>query len=95
MSDVSTEDTKTGLEIAVIGMTGKFPGAENLDEFWENLKNGIESIAFFTNKQLKEKGVNEKLLNNPNYVKAGGVFKDFEYFDSSFFDYIDRSPLFS
>ena len=34
----------TGLEIAVIGMSGRFPGAKNLDEFWEILKNGMEPL---------------------------------------------------
>ena len=37
----------TGLEIAVIGMAGRFPGAADIDEFWDNLKNGMETIAFF------------------------------------------------
>ena len=40
----------TGLEVAVIGMAGRFPGAENIDEFWHNLKNGIETVSFFSEK---------------------------------------------
>ena len=48
----------TGLEIAVIGMSGRFPGARNIDEFWENLKNGIESLRFYTDEELLEAGVN-------------------------------------
>jgi acyl transferase domain-containing protein len=35
--------TRTGLEVAVIGMSGRFPGAGTNDEFWDNIKNGIES----------------------------------------------------
>ena len=39
--------TKTGMEIAVIGMAGKFPKAENIIEYWENLKSGKDCITFF------------------------------------------------
>jgi amino acid adenylation domain-containing protein/non-ribosomal peptide synthase protein (TIGR01720 family) len=77
---------KTGFEIAVIGMAGKFPGAKNIHEFWENLKNGVESIAFLTDEETK---VNPGLLEDSNYVKCkGGVLEDIEYFDAAFFDYI-------
>ncbi len=38
----------TGLEIAIIGMAGRFPGARNLREFWANLVAGKESISFFS-----------------------------------------------
>jgi amino acid adenylation domain-containing protein len=78
---------ETGLEIAVIGMAGKFPGAKNLEEFWKNLKNGEESISFFSNEELIECGISEALLNQPNYVKAFGAIEAREYFDASFFGY--------
>jgi acyl transferase domain-containing protein/acyl-CoA synthetase (AMP-forming)/AMP-acid ligase II/acyl carrier protein len=74
-------------EIAVIGMSGRFPGAKNIHEFWDNLKNGIESISFFSDEELSQCGVDLQVLNNPNYVKAKGVLEDIEYFDSVFFDY--------
>ena len=45
---------QTGLEIAVLGMAGRFPGARNLDEFWNNLKNGKETISFFPDNELKD-----------------------------------------
>ena len=80
-----------GSEIAVIGMAGKFPGAENIAEFWENLKNGIESLSFISNDELKNLDVNTDWLNNPNYVKAkGGVLEDKELFDASFFGYVPK-----
>ena len=34
----------TGGEIAIVGISGRFPGARNVSEFWENLKAGRESI---------------------------------------------------
>lgn len=80
----------TGLEIAVIGMTGRFPGARNIDEFWDNLKNGIESTSFFSDRELTESGVLPELLQNPNYVKAGGSVEGIEYFDAPFFGYTPK-----
>ncbi len=77
----------TGLEIAVVGMSGRFPGAKNIDEFWENLKNGVESISFFSDEELIENGVDPELLKNPNYVKAKGILEDVEYFDADVFNY--------
>ncbi|MDQ1352313.1 MAG: hypothetical protein QG657_2619 [Acidobacteriota bacterium] len=87
MTKTDQKNIETGLEIAIIGMAGKFPGAGTLDQFWENLKNGVETISFFTCEELKEYGVSETLLNNPDYVKASGVLNGKEYFDSSFFGF--------
>ncbi len=81
---------KTGLEIAIIGMSGCFPDAKNLDEFWQNLRDGVESIHRFTDQELKALGVDSALLSNPNYVKAKGVVKDIDLFDASFFDISPR-----
>ena len=78
-------NTKTGLELAVIGISGKFSGTRNIDEFWHNLKNGIETITFFSDSELEEVGISKNLLKDPNYVKAMGVVADKEYFDYSFF----------
>ena len=75
------------LEIAVIGMAGIFPGAAHIHQFWENLKNGVESITFFTDDELKRDGVDEQLLENPDYIKARGILAGVEYFDSSFFGF--------
>jgi len=84
MSDTS------GIEIAVIGMAGRFPGAKNLDQFWQNLCTGVESIKFFTDEELLAKGVEKGTLDDPNYVKAEAVLDDIEMFDASFFDFTPR-----
>ena len=39
---------QTGFEIAIIGMSGRFPGAANLEQYWENLRKGVETIEFFS-----------------------------------------------
>ena len=71
--------------IAIIGLTCRFPGARNVDEFWENLRNGVESITYFTAEELEAAGVDPVLLRQPNYVKAAALLDDTDLFDASFF----------
>ncbi|MCP5048081.1 MAG: hypothetical protein GY940_12985, partial [bacterium] len=87
MSEGKTKRTRTGLEIAVIGMAGRFPGANDINMFWENLKNGVESVTFFSDEELLESGIDAETLEQPNYVKAKGFVEDIQYFDSAFFNY--------
>lgn len=82
-----TKKEQTGLEVAVIGMAGRFPGAKNIQEFWDNLINGVETITFFSDSDLEEADVPKEMINNPNYIKAKGVLDDAEYFDANFFGY--------
>ncbi|MEH2042430.1 type I polyketide synthase [Nostoc sp.] len=77
-------------EIAIIGMAGRFPGANKVDSFWQNLRDGVESISFFTDEELISAGVDSASLNDPNYVKASGVLEDIELFDASFFGFSPR-----
>ena len=75
---------ETGMEIAVIGMAGRCPGAKHTREFWHNLKNGVESITFFSNEDLGESVASPVVLQDPNFVKAFGRLEDVEYFDAFF-----------
>lgn len=79
-----------GAEIAVIGLAGRFPGAKNVDEYWENLKKGKETISFFTEEELRREGTDEALLKNPRFVKAKGMLDDVDLFDADFFDYTPK-----
>ena len=45
---IDEEIDHSASEVAVIGFAGRFPGARNTDEFWRNLRDGVESISFFT-----------------------------------------------
>jgi acyl transferase domain-containing protein len=54
--------------IAIIGMSGSFPGANNIEEFWENLRSGVESISTFTDAELIASGTDPELLSNSQYV---------------------------
>ncbi|MEJ2416091.1 MAG: polyketide synthase [Exilibacterium sp.] len=76
--------------IAIIGMAGRFPGAKDIDEFWQNLKDGVESVRRFSDDELLAEGVDPGLLNNANYVKASPFLEDADLFDASFFGYSPR-----
>ncbi|MDZ8030975.1 type I polyketide synthase [Nostoc sp. DedSLP04] len=77
-------------EIAIIGINGRFPGAKNVDIFWNNLRDGVESISHFTNEELLAAGIDPALLNDPNYVKASSIIEDIELFDAAFFGFTPR-----
>jgi acyl transferase domain-containing protein/thioesterase domain-containing protein len=80
--------------IAIVGMAGRFPGAHTVDQLWQNVKNGIESITFFSDDQLLAAGVPPHLINDPNYVKASPTLPDLEKFDAFFFDYSAKEALY-
>ncbi|HYP30131.1 MAG TPA: SDR family NAD(P)-dependent oxidoreductase [Blastocatellia bacterium] len=84
------ESNNTEGAIAIIGMSGRFPGAKNLKEFWRNLRDGVESVSFFSDEELRASGVPPELLANPNYVKARPVLEDADLFDASFFGFNPR-----
>ncbi|HEY7496546.1 MAG TPA: beta-ketoacyl synthase N-terminal-like domain-containing protein, partial [Candidatus Tectomicrobia bacterium] len=88
MSHPGTHDALEG--IAIVGMAGRFPGAKNIDEFWQNLRNGVESIAFFSEQELAAAGIDPALYSDPNYVKAYGVLDGVELFDAAFFGFRPR-----
>ena len=71
--------------IAIIGMSGRFPRARNLEEYWGNVRDGRECITFFSDEQLLAAGVDPALVADPSYVKAGGVLDDIDLFDAGFF----------
>ncbi len=72
--------------IAIIGMSCRFPGARNADMFWQNLRDGVESISFFSDEELRAAGIDANWLKAPNYIKAAPVLEDVELFDATFFN---------
>jgi amino acid adenylation domain-containing protein len=76
--------------IAVIGKSGRFPKAENLNQFWRNMCDGKESISFFTDEELLSSGVDPDLLSRRNYVKAMGIVDGADLFDAQFFGFTPR-----
>ena len=70
--------------VAIIGMTGRFPGADSVEDFWKNLCDGVESITFFDKSELEpsERAIAEQ---NENYVAARPLLKNADMFDAEFF----------
>ncbi|MEL6439651.1 MAG: type I polyketide synthase [Cyanobacteria bacterium J06621_8] len=86
LNEVSNYLEEQELEgVAIIGMDGRFPGADNVEQFWHNLRQGVESISFFSDQELIAAGVSEETLADPNYVKAGAILSDVALFDAGFF----------
>ncbi|MCP4653880.1 MAG: amino acid adenylation domain-containing protein [bacterium] len=79
-----------GTEIAVVGMSGRFPGARCVEELWSNLLDGVESITFFTDEELEAEGIDPALISHPNYIKAKGILGDVDMFDAAFFGHNPR-----
>lgn len=84
----SEQDDLNG--VAVIGMAGRFPGADDVAQFWRNLRNGVESVTFFTDAELEAAGVSPEVMNHPDYVRSKAILKDAEFFDAGFFGYTPR-----
>jgi amino acid adenylation domain-containing protein len=83
-------EVKSGEAIAVIGMAGRFPGAADLGTFWTNLRSGVESIRFFSDEELRQAGVEDRVLADPRYVRARAVIDGVDLFDAAFFGYSPR-----
>jgi acyl transferase domain-containing protein/thioesterase domain-containing protein/acyl carrier protein len=85
---VAENEDATGSEassIAVIGMSGRFPGAPSVATFWQNIREGRETIRCFTETELLAAGERPELLRDPAYVKACGYLDDIDKFDAAFF----------
>ena len=69
--------------IAVVGMSGRFPGAPDLTAFWRNLRDGVESISVFPKEELRARGIPDAVLDNPRFVPARGVLDGAALFDAA------------
>jgi acyl transferase domain-containing protein/thioesterase domain-containing protein/NAD(P)-dependent dehydrogenase (short-subunit alcohol dehydrogenase family)/acyl carrier protein len=81
MTDVNDSD------IAIVGMAIRVPDAANPQQFWSNLKGGVESVRTYTDEELIAKGVPASALADPNYVRAGIPLQDLDQFDPEFFGF--------
>ena len=94
MSDNVNKIETNGFEVAIIGMSGKFPRAENIEAYWNNIKNGVDCISFMSDQDLIEEGISESIIKNKNYIKAKGVLENLECFDNGFFNYTKEEAKF-
>jgi len=87
---MSSDELATGLEVAIIGLSGRFPGAAGVEAFWRNLCGGVESISFFSAEELVAAGHDPAMVADPAYVRACPVLAESEWFDAAFFGYSPR-----
>src|SRR5580704_1709229 len=77
-------------DVAIIGMHCRVPGANDTEQYWKNLRSGIESVMFFRDADLRAARVPESLVNDPRYVRAGTRIEGIELFDAGFFGFNPR-----
>ncbi|HYO51727.1 type I polyketide synthase [Archangium sp.] len=87
---MSEQSESPSAGVAIIGMVGRFPGAGDVEGFWRNLCQGVESLTHFTDEDLAAAGVDRELASKPGYVKAGFVLEGVELFDAAFFGFSPR-----
>ncbi|MGF0170214.1 beta-ketoacyl synthase N-terminal-like domain-containing protein [Streptomyces sp. Marseille-Q5077] len=73
--------------VAVVGMSGRFPGAPDLEAYWANLRDGVCSLSTFTEKELLADGADAAELRNPAYVAAQGRLADADRFEADLFGF--------
>lgn len=74
-------------DIAIVGMALRVPGSNTPDAYWQNLKNGVESIRSYTEAELLAQGVSEAELQKKNYVRRAAPLDEMEMFDGEFFGF--------
>src|SRR5688572_3148621 len=77
-------------DIAVVGRALRVPGARTVGEFWDNLRNGVESVRRLSDAELRAAGVDPAVLADPNYIKVGAPLEGMELFDAGFFGFSPR-----
>lgn len=77
--------SKTGLELAVIGVSGKFPQASNIEEFWEKIASDQELLTKLDKEELSEIGIGEEYVESNNFIASIGKLDKPEFFDAAFF----------
>ncbi|MDZ5443027.1 beta-ketoacyl synthase N-terminal-like domain-containing protein [Micromonospora sp. 4G57] len=83
-------EQETGLEIAVVGLAGRFPGGADVDELWRQVLAGQEAITRFTPEELAAAGVSDEERDHPDHVPAHGALPEVDRFDAAFFGYSPR-----
>src|SRR5436190_5833558 len=87
---MSSRETDQVEAVAIIGIAARFPGANDVAEYWRNLQAGVESIRFFSDEELKSAGIDAARLNSPNFIKAEGAIENADMGDAAFFGFTPR-----
>ncbi|WP_051450526.1 type I polyketide synthase [Actinospica robiniae] len=73
--------------VAVVGMSGRFPGAADLAEYWTNLRDGVCSLRDFTPQELAADGLDPAEAADPAYVPSKGYLEDADRFEAELFGF--------
>lgn len=84
-----TDPTDTGNKLAVVGMACRFPGAPDLDAYWDLVRSGREGLTRFADADLDARGVPRTLRERRGYVPVGGLIEAQDRFDPAPFDLTD------
>lgn len=79
-SDVWTEN-----DIAIVGMAAHLPGSATLQDYWSNLRDGVECITPLSEEELLAAGESPARIKHKNYVKSAAYLEGFDRFDADFF----------
>lgn len=77
-------------DIAVVGMSCRFPGAASPDDLWQKLIGGIECVRTLTADELTAGGIPQRLIRDPAYIRRGALLDDVALFDARFFGLSER-----
>ncbi|HEY4491075.1 MAG TPA: beta-ketoacyl synthase N-terminal-like domain-containing protein, partial [Acidobacteriota bacterium] len=89
----STEEKGPGaLDIAIIGISGRYPGAKNIEEFWTNLRDGKDCITEIPKDRWDHSLYFDEDKGKPGktYSKWGGFLDGVDQFDPLFFNISPR-----
>jgi phthiocerol/phenolphthiocerol synthesis type-I polyketide synthase E len=77
-------------QVAIVGMAGRFPGAPDIETFWDNVVNGVESLTYLEDEGLREVGVPEHRFTDPYYIRLKPLMDDVDGFDARLFGFNGR-----
>lgn len=83
-------DSRAGDAIAIIGLSGRFPGAPDVETFWRNLREGVDSVSSFSTDELIAAGRDRAVVTRPDYVARRGILAGSDQFDAAFFGFSQR-----
>jgi amino acid adenylation domain-containing protein len=85
---MSTRDE--GVDIAIIGMSGRFPGAPDTSSLWQRVRSGQSAIRRVTDEEIARYGLDPALPADPSFVPFAAPLDGMEDFDADFFGYSPR-----
>jgi acyl transferase domain-containing protein len=74
-------------DIAIIGMSCRYPKANDIKQFWRNICDSQECITYFSEEELLANFISKSELEDSKYVKANGILENIDLFDASFFGF--------